>query len=131
LLRAIANRQVPQVLVVVRYSGHPIFGYLLTEPAINRARGSNSGKAKLLPTKIAKERVIQAIKDGLQVEDAMALVDRSRHTYIEWRRSDESFKVAIDRLREQASAARRRKGEAAVVPDFPEFSATYLGHEVP
>jgi hypothetical protein len=63
------------------------YGVKLTEPAINRARGSNSGKAKLLPTKIAKERVIQAIKDGLQVEDAMALVDRSRHTYIEWRRS--------------------------------------------
>jgi hypothetical protein len=102
----------------------------VSEP-VNRARGANSGKAKKLPTKQAKERVIQAIRDGLQVEDAMALVDRTRHTYIEWRRSDASFKEAIDRLREQASAARRRGGEKAVVPDFPEFSATYLGHEVP
>jgi hypothetical protein len=94
----------------------------------NRAR---SGLKKKVPTKQAKDAVIQAIKDGLQVEDAMALVDRTRHTYIEWRRTDESFKRAIDQLREQASAARRRKGESVVVPAFPEFSATYLGHEVP
>lgn len=103
----------------------------MSEPSVNRARGANSGVAKKIPVKVAKERVIQAIKDGLQVEDAMQLVQRTRHTYVEWRRTDESFKRAIDQLREQASAARRRKGEAVVVPDFPEFSATYLGHEVP
>jgi hypothetical protein len=50
-----------------------LIGTLLTEPGVNRARGANSGIAKKIPVKVAKERVIQAIKDGLQVEDAMAL----------------------------------------------------------
>lgn len=103
----------------------------MAERNVNRARGSNSGKSHKLSVPKAQERVLQALKDGLTVVDAMKLVDRQASTYTSWRKESPEFRAKVDAIREQASAARRRGGEVAAVPDFEEFSATYLGQPVP
>lgn len=93
---------------------------------------SNGGKAKNMPVAEAKKRVIKALKDGLSVKDACALVDRASATYIDWRKNDPKFKAEVDQLRQIANAARRRGQEGAVnVPDFPEFCEVYLDQPVP
>lgn len=104
----------------------------MTERQVNRARGSNSGKAKALPVAKAKEKVLNALRDGLGVREAMALVDRAPATYIDWRKVDPKFKADVDQLREIANAARRRGAEGGtVVPPFDEFCEVYLDQPVP
>ena len=104
----------------------------MAERVINRARGSNSGKAGKLSVPLAKEKVLKGLRDGLTVRDAMATVDRQASTYIDWRRNDDQFRLAVDQLRDIANAARRRGDEGATqVPEFTEFSEVYLDHAVP
>jgi hypothetical protein len=104
----------------------------LAERTLNRARGSNSGKAGKLSVPLAKEKVLKGLRDGLTVRDAMLLVDRKPATYIDWRKTDDKFKAEVDRLRDVANAARRRGDEGATqVPSFPEFCEVYLDQPVP
>jgi hypothetical protein len=103
----------------------------VTEPGKNLARPSATRTAKKIPIAKAKELALQGIKDGLSIREAMALSDRSLGTYNAWRIEDPKFRDAVAHLRDMAAAARKRGVEAVVVPDFPDFSATYLGHELP
>jgi hypothetical protein len=76
--------------------------------------------------------VIAAIRDGVQVAEAMALVERTTETYKSWRADDKEFAAQVDAVREIARSARTRaKGERVEVPDFPEFCAEYLGMPLP
>ena len=80
----------------------------------------------------AKEKVLAAIRDGVQVKEAMALVDRSPLTYVDWRKTDSVFAAKVDQVREVARAARSRNGNGATeVPDFPEFCERYLDMPMP
>lgn len=97
---------------------------------VNRAR--SSGKQNTTPTE-AKTKVLALLQDGFSVRDAMVSVGRKESTYIEWRRTDPVFKAKVDDMRALAKAARDRGLDVGpeAVPDFPEFSETYLGHKVP
>jgi hypothetical protein len=76
--------------------------------------------------------VLSAIRDGVKVEDAMALVDRRPETYRDWRKNDAEFAAAVDEMRAVARSARSRSAGGRVeVPDFPEFCAEYLGKPLP
>jgi hypothetical protein len=76
--------------------------------------------------------VLSAIRDGVKVEDAMALVDRRPETYRDWRKNDAEFAAAVDEMRSIARSARSRSADGKVeVPDFPEFCAEYLGKPLP
>ncbi|MDQ3222060.1 MAG: hypothetical protein M3Q75_01065 [Gemmatimonadota bacterium] len=95
----------------------------------NLARGS---AAKTLPVGEAKKKVLGFLGQGWKVTPAMAAVERSTETYRDWMRSDPAFKDQVTGLRAVATAARRRGADGAtVVPDFPEFSATYLNTPLP
>ena len=56
----------------------------------------------------------------------MHLVGKSEKTYEYYRNSDEAFKAEIAQIRTQLSAGGVRKA----VPEFEEFTKTYLGHEM-
>lgn len=74
----------------------------------------------------AKEKVLQEIKNGKTVKDAMAMAGRSEKTYEYWRSSDEKFKNAIDVIRAvKASDNDDHREERA--GDFEEFREKYLG----
>src|SRR5690349_12522674 len=93
-------------------------------PTVNRARG---GTKRSVPLAEAKRKVIDSIKAGLSVKEAMAAVERAELTYNDWRKNDKEFAAAVDSVREVARAARTRgEGGKVEVPDFPEFCSEYL-----
>jgi hypothetical protein len=97
--------------------------------SVNRARSSNK---RTVPVAEAKSKVISAIRDGVSVRDAMALVDRREATYLDWRKTDKTFAAAVDEVRDVARAARERGTDGKTeVPDFPEFCAEYLDKPLP
>jgi hypothetical protein len=97
--------------------------------SVNRARSSTK---RALPIGEAKAKVIAAIRDGVQVAEAMQLVDRTAETYKDWRANDPEFRTSVDAVREIARAARSRaKGERVDVPDFETFCAEYLNLPLP
>jgi hypothetical protein len=66
------------------------------------------------------------------VADAMLLVERTVHTYRDWRDADAEFAAEVDQVREVAKAARDRgAGGKVEVPDFPEFCEKYLKMPLP
>lgn len=95
----------------------------------NVARGS---AAKAIPVALAKVKVLDYIRQGWKVQKSMAAVERTVETYRDWMKSDPRFNEQVTLLRQVAVAARKRGVEGAtVVPDFPEFSETYLGTPLP
>ena len=98
-------------------------------PTVNQARG---GTKRGMPVAEAKKKVIECIKAGLSVKEAMAAVERAELTYNDWRKNDKVFAAAVDDVREIARAARARgEGGKVEVPDFPEFCAEYLNKPLP
>lgn len=98
--------------------------------SVNRARSSPK---RALTAAEAKARLLAAVRDGLTVVEACALVDRTPETYRDWRRKDPTFAADVDAVRQTARAARARSaaGGVVVVPDFPEFCEEYLGQPLP
>jgi hypothetical protein len=106
---------------VTRSSGVPL--------PTNRARSSQKRAIGIVE---AKAKVIDAIRDGVSVKEAMRLVDRSAYTYDDWKKQDKEFSAAVDAVREVARAARNRGEDGKrEVPDFPEFCDEYLGMPLP
>jgi hypothetical protein len=77
---------------------------------------------------VIKQQVLDFIKQGYSVQKACDAVGRSTKTYEYWRKQDEKFATAVDRIR--SMAARGEIGSVKEVPPFPEFSQKYLGTEV-
>ena len=48
----------------------------------------------------AKDRFIELIREGLNIEPALEKVGRSRKTYEDWRRNDPAFKQRVDQARQ-------------------------------
>jgi hypothetical protein len=48
----------------------------------------------------AKDRFIELIREGLNIEPALEKVGRSRKTYEDWRRNDPAFKAKVDQARQ-------------------------------
>ena len=92
--------------------------------SVNRARSSTKRNTS---TAEAKTKVIAAIRDGVQVVEAMQLVERTAETYKDWRKNDSVFREQVDAVREVARAARsRHRGDRTEVPDFETFCRDYL-----
>jgi hypothetical protein len=85
---------------------------------------ARSGTQKATGAAEAKAKVLDLIQDGMKVEQAMAVVDRTPETYRSWMKDDAEFKDSVRTIR--AARAGERVG-AAEVPDFPTFCADYLG----
>lgn len=78
----------------------------------------------------AKEKVLNLIRLGSKVEDAMASVGYVRKTYENWRHTDKDFARAVDRARERRAQATASglDGEAANL-GFTEWRLRFLGRE--
>jgi hypothetical protein len=75
--------------------------------------------ARDIPKDVAQKRVVEAIREGAKVAEAMEKVGRKEETYRDWMK-ESWFKSQIAEIR--AVAGRRAtKGGPAPVPDFPEF----------
>lgn len=83
---------------------------------------------QLIDIVAAKQIVLDKLAAGSTAKDAMKAVGRAYETYRDWRRTDEAFKIAVARIREEIAGGRRA---TKPVPDFPEFSKRYLKTELP
>lgn len=79
-----------------------------------------------LATAQAKKKVLEYIEKGHRLEEALAYANRSRSAYELWRRKDQSFAQAVDKLRK----GDKRDEQGRQVPDFPEFCERYLGQRL-
>jgi hypothetical protein len=76
-----------------------------------------------------KKQVIDFLMQGYSVQKAMDAVGRSVKTYEYYRKTDEQFALAIDKIR--SMTARGEVGSPrGEVPPFPEFSEKFLGVQV-
>jgi predicted RNase H-like nuclease (RuvC/YqgF family) len=89
--------------------------------AANLARPSGR---KTVPVKEAKDRVLDLIVKGATVSEAMSAVNRSEETYKSWRSTDEDFRAALIRIRDQQKTTKETGREP--VPDFETFSREWL-----
>ena len=76
-----------------------------------------------------KKQIIDFLMQGYSVQKAMDAVGRSVKTYEYYRKTDEGFATAIDKIRSMTKRGELQTG-AVEVPDFPEFSEKYLGVKV-
>lgn len=82
------------------------------------------GAQKKIPVQEAKDRVVTLIQDGCKIDEAMRAVARTPETYRSWRKTDESFRAAVDSVR-QAREDEQNTGRPAV-PPFDEFCRDWL-----
>jgi hypothetical protein len=76
-----------------------------------------------------KKQVIDFLMQGYSVQKAMDAVGRTVKTYEYYRKTDEQFATAIDKIR--SMTARGEVGSPrGEVPPFPEFSEKFLGVQV-
>ena len=90
---------------------------------------ANAGRKQGSDLDQAKKAFLELFKDGMTISNAMKAVDRSISTYERWRRDDEEFVSAVERVRNL------RNGVAGPKPvrealSFPEFSEKYLDAKV-
>ncbi|MFM7010600.1 MAG: hypothetical protein ACKO0Z_14935 [Betaproteobacteria bacterium] len=84
---------------------------------------------KTLSASEAKAEIVRLVGEGKAIKDILPIVGRSRETYDYYRRSDVSFRDALERQKIMVS---RGKADApqVEVPDFPEFCEKYLGQQL-
>ena len=90
---------------------------------------ANAGRKQGSDVDQAKKAFLELFREGMTIANAMKAVDRSISTYERWRRDDEEFVSAVERVRNL------RNGVAGPKPDrevlgFPEFSEKYLDAKV-
>ena len=90
---------------------------------------ANAGRKQGSDVDQAKKAFLELFKDGLTVANAMKAVDRSVSTYERWRRDDEEFVAAVERIRNLRNGVAGPKPEREVL-GFPEFSEKYLDAKV-
>lgn len=98
-------------------------------------KGQGSGSARYTRTgrrKVkargddAKRIVLDAIRGGYTIEQAVEVVGKSKEAYYYYLKSDPAFKREVDVIRGRLSPDEGLAGRK-VVPDFPEFCEEYLG----
>jgi len=62
--------------------------------------GKRPTRARRYEMQPAKDRFVELIREGLNIEPALDKVGRSRKTYEEWRRTDAAFKAKVDQARQ-------------------------------
>jgi hypothetical protein len=90
---------------------------------------ANAGRKQGSDVDQAKKAFLELFRDGLTIANAMKAVDRSISTYERWRRDDEEFVSAVERVRNLRNGVAGPKPEREVL-SFPEFSEKYLDAKV-
>jgi len=90
---------------------------------------ANAGRKQGSDLDQAKKAFLELFKDGMTISNAMKAVDRSISTYERWRRDDEEFVSAVERVRNLRNGVAGPKPVREVL-SFPEFSEKYLDAKV-
>ena len=90
---------------------------------------ANAGRKQGSDVDQAKKAFLELFRDGMTIANAMKAVDRSISTYERWRRDDEEFVAAVERVRNLRNGVAGPKPEREVLT-FPEFSEKYLDAKV-
>ena len=90
---------------------------------------ANAGRKQGSDVDQAKKAFLELFKDGMTIANAMKAVDRSISTYERWRRDDEEFVSAVERVRNLRNGVAGPKPDREVLT-FPEFSEKYLDAKV-
>ena len=90
---------------------------------------ANAGRKQGSDLDQAKKAFLELFKDGMTIANAMKAVDRSISTYERWRRDDEEFVSAVERVRNLRNGVAGPKPVREVL-SFPEFSEKYLDAKV-
>ncbi|HET6917801.1 MAG TPA: hypothetical protein VFH56_17070 [Acidimicrobiales bacterium] len=65
-----------------------------------KGRRNYSDRGKTYTMQAAKDRFIELVQDGMNINPALDKVGRSRKTYEEWRRKDAAFAARVDQARQ-------------------------------
>ena len=76
-----------------------------------------------------KKEFLKQLHKGLNINQALAVVGRTRTTYERWRRTDTDFVVSVERIKNLERIHGTGEVERVYMP-FPEFSEKYLGARV-
>jgi hypothetical protein len=76
-----------------------------------------------------KKEFLKQLHKGLNINQALAVVGRTRTTYERWRRTDQDFVVSVERIKNLERIHGTGEVERVYMP-FPEFSEKYLGAKV-
>lgn len=77
-----------------------------------------------------KQEFLKQYASGLNIEQALTAVDRSRVTYEKWRRTDPDFTALVERVKTIRTTGRQGPAEGHELIGFPEFSERFLGQRV-
>ena len=92
-----------------------------------RGRRNYKPRPKRLTTAAAKDRFIELIQDGVNINPALDQIGYARKTYEEWRRKDKAFAAKVDQARQLRNPSRDVvRGERL---GFAEFRRKYLKTE--
>lgn len=101
--------------------------------AEEKAPRSRTGRKKNeKPLHEIKAEFIKHFSTGLNIEECLKLVGRSRVTYEAWRRNDREFVEQVERVRSIRMVGRQKVSapEQREWISFPEFSERFLGQRV-
>lgn len=87
-----------------------------------------ASRQKTYTTQAAKDRFVELIREGLNINAALEKVGRARKTYEEWRRLDPAFKARVDQARQLRGKREVIQGERL---GFAEWREKYLGIKTP
>ena len=88
--------------------------------------GNRVTRPRVYTIDAAKDRFIELIAEGLNIEPALDKVGRKRKTYEEWRRTDAVFKAKVDQARQLRGKRDVIRGERI---GFEAFRRKYLRSE--
>lgn len=94
-----------------------------------RGGDQRSGKDQR-PVAESKARVLELVRQGNSIKDALLVVNRSVKAYEQWRKNDPDFRLAIDASRQRNIDDLRDLVGADREISFPDFSETFLGARV-
>lgn len=79
--------------------------------------------------KQVKKQLLEYLMEGYSVQAACDAVGRSPKTYEYYRKTDEEFRLGVERIRNMTMRGELNAPEV-VLPPFPEFSEKYIGSRV-
>src|SRR5687768_15552739 len=95
--------------------------------AHERGRRNQTARKKTYTQQAAKDRFIELVQNGMNINPACEKVERSRKTYEEWRSKDPEFAAKVDQARQLRQIDHTaERGEKL---GFAEFRKKYLHTE--
>ena len=100
---------------------------MAANPTSHRTQGQRATRPRVYEQQAAKDRFLELLRSGMNIEPALEKVGRKRKTYEEWRRNDEQFRLKADQARQLRG--KRDDVERGERLDFVSWRKKYLHQE--